>query len=958
MAALVTVAAFALPAAASAATPPNFQESTAFSGLTSPTAVRFASDGRVFVAEKSGLIKVFGSLSDSTATVFADLRTQVHNFWDRGLLGLALHPNFPTTPHVYVLYTYDKDPFSPTVPRWGMPGATSDPCPNPPGANSDGCVVSGRLSRLTASGDVMTGTEQVLIEDWCQQYPSHSQGSLAFGQDGNLYVSSGDGASFTFTDYGQDGDPTNPCGDPPVPAGGVQAPPTAEGGALRSQDVRSLSDPTGLDGTVLRVDPDTGAGVPGNPLFDSSDPNTRRIMATGLRNPFRFAIRPGTNELWIGDVGWISSEEINRLPAHQARNFGWPCYEGTGHQSGYDSANLSLCEQLYSSTGTAGNLVSGTPTAPYFEYDHAAEVVPGESCPTGASAITGLAFYTGNTFPGNYEDALFFADYSRDCIWVMHAGANGLPDVGTLATFVSGAANPVDVQIGPDGALYYPDFIGGTIRRIQHFPGNQPPVAVATASPTSGPAPLTVAFDGSGSTDADPGDAQTLTYAWDLDGDGQYDDSTEESPTHTYSEAGTYTASLRVTDDKNASGTASITIEAGNTPPVPEIAAPEADTTWRVGERIDFAGSATDAQDGTAPASRLDWDLVMHHCPTSCHEHHIQGFEDTASGFFDAPDHEYPSHLELKLTAADSNGSTASTSIDLDPETVDLTLTSSTPGLNLTLNSSTVSAPFTRTVIEGSTNSISAPSPQMLAGQSYAFESWSDGGAGTHNVVADDSSTYTATYTNHAPSAVATADPTSGVAPLTVDFDGTGSSEPDPGDSIVYAWDLDDDGQYDDSSSPTASRTYPGQGSYDAALRVTDDRGATDTDSVTIVASNTLPLGDGGPTLDLEAEARRNQRAAELAIEVSCPTEPCDLTASGRAKGVQFEPRRAQTSMEPGAVEILRLRAVKRHELERLERYLEEGSQRGPVIAKIEIRGTDLMDGGSATERLKVRLKA
>ena len=77
-----------------AAVPPGFTESVAFSGLTAPTAVRFAPDGRVVVAEKSGLVKVFDSLTDSTPTVLADLRTNVHDFWDRGLLGLALDPNF------------------------------------------------------------------------------------------------------------------------------------------------------------------------------------------------------------------------------------------------------------------------------------------------------------------------------------------------------------------------------------------------------------------------------------------------------------------------------------------------------------------------------------------------------------------------------------------------------------------------------------------------------------------------------------------------------------------------------------------------------------------------------------------------------------------------------------------------------------------------------------------------
>ena len=171
-------------------------------------------DGRVFVAEKSGLIKVFANLSDTTPTVFADLRTNVHNFWDRGLLGLELHPDFPTTPYVYVLYSLDA-PIGGVAPRWGVAGMTTDPCPTPPGATADGCVVGARLSRLTASGNAAVGPEIIFLEDWCQQYPSHSIGSLAFGSDGALYVSGGDGASFNFVDYGQDGGPVNPCGDPP-----------------------------------------------------------------------------------------------------------------------------------------------------------------------------------------------------------------------------------------------------------------------------------------------------------------------------------------------------------------------------------------------------------------------------------------------------------------------------------------------------------------------------------------------------------------------------------------------------------------------------------------------------------------------------------------------------------------------------------------------------------------------
>ena len=722
--------------------PTGFQESVVFSGLTNPTAVRFASDGRVFVAEKRGVIKVFDSLTDPTPEVFADLNANVHNFWDRGLLGMTLDPGFPSIPYVYVLYTYDHELGSTApAPRWGSPGVYSDPCPTPPGATADGCVVSGRLSRLQASGNAMTGAEQVLVEDWCQQYPSHSVGTVEFGRDGALYASGGDGASFNFVDYGQDGAPVNPCGDPPGGVGATLTPPTAEGGALRSQDLRTAGDPVSLDGSVIRVDPATGDALPDNPLAAAADGNARRIISHGLRNPFRFTQRPGTDDLWVGDVGWNDWEEINVLsPGGPVENFGWPCYEGAGRQAGYDSANLNICESLYASPGAV--------TAPYHTYHHSNRVVPNETCPTGSSSVAGLDFEFAadqSSYPAEYDDALFFADYSRDCIWVMPKGADGRPAPGLVRTFVAGAANPVNLQVGPGGDLFYVDFDGGTVRRITYTSANQAPVAVATATPTTGSAPLTVAFDGSGSTDPDAGDV--LTYAWDLDGDGAYDDATAARPTYTYTTQGTYTAVLRVTDSQGATATDSVVISVGNTAPTAVIQTPVAGTTWKVGDVLTFSGSATDAQDGTLPASAYRWDLVMQHCPSNCHAHPIQSFVGVKGGSFTAPDHEYPSYLELRLTVTDSGGLTDTRTLRLDPRTVSLSFQTTPGGLSLVVNATSSKASFSRTVIVGSTNTVSAPTPQNKGAKTYRFASWSDGGAQTHTIVAPaTATTYSARY--------------------------------------------------------------------------------------------------------------------------------------------------------------------------------------------------------------------
>ena len=212
---------------------------------------------------------------------------------------------------------------------------------------------------------------------------------------------------------------------------------------------------------------------------------------------------------------------------------------------------------------------------------------------------------------------------------------------------------------------------------------------------------------------------------------------------------GIYTASLRVTDNQGASGTASVKITVGNTPPVAVIGTPKPTLTWQVGQTIKFSGHATDAQDGTLPASALTWAVILHHCvtPTNCHTHLIQTFTGVASGSFSAPDHAYPCWLTIRLTATDSGGLRSTARVRLNPKTVVLTFQTNHAGLKLAVNSTATTAPFSTTVVVGSSNSVSAPSPQTVNHATYYFSSWSDGGAQSHVIVAPATgTTYTATY--------------------------------------------------------------------------------------------------------------------------------------------------------------------------------------------------------------------
>jgi glucose/arabinose dehydrogenase len=756
-------------AAADPALPSGFQDSVVFPNLEQPTNFRFAPDGRVFIAEKTGKILVFENLADTTPEVFADLRTDVYDSGDRGLLGLALDPDFDSgRPYVYALYTFDHILDDPNpAPKWGKKNTTGDPCPDLNGG--DACLVSGRLVRLKAVGDHAEEAageplQQVLAEGWCQQFSSHSIGDLRFGPEGALYASGGDGASFTSADYGQFGDEPNPCGDPPEPAGTALSPPDAEGGSLRAQN------PQVLNGKIIRVNPDTGKGWPGNPLAGSeagtgvAAENEARLVAMGFRNPFRFTFDSQTGELYTDNVGSSEIEELDRFAAPTSLfNSGWPCYEGPERQFQFRDLGLDVCDALYEAEDDGGE-----PTAsPFFYYSHGQSVVPDDECPTEyGSALGGLAFYAGANFPAEYQGALFFSDAVRGCVWVMFPGEDGKPDPDTTVRFMrEGLVYPaVDIEEGPEGNLFYANLSSeepggeGAIHRITYSPGA--PTAKLTATPPYGTSlPLEVTFDASESSEQTD---QALSFDWDLNGDGSFETPGGETRTLTFTQAELEAAeddeeslnkvvAVRIEDPDGNTSVARVTVYPGDSPPQVTIDSPLASTKWAVGDKIELHGSAIDSkgQAMTEPLSYY-WTTRLLHCPTgptTCHAHPLQTFAGVRDGEFLAPEHDYPSYIEITLRVADERGLTASKTIKLEPKAVNLTIASSPPGIELTAGLAQGTSPLPVTAVEGSHVLIAAPETTEIGGKTYTWQGWSDSGERIHTIVAKASTTtYTATY--------------------------------------------------------------------------------------------------------------------------------------------------------------------------------------------------------------------
>ena len=706
---------------AAATLPSGFVSQAVLTGLEYPTVIDWAPDGRMFIALQGGRVRVFHN-NQLLPDDFIDISDQVNHRLDRGLLGLAVHPNFPSDPYVYLLFTYDPP---------GLPGAVNDP----DGLDGDGQRIS-RLIRVEADpaagyNKAKTGTKVVLlgnnstlanigdpadsgaagatvscddsgtpIQDCLpSDSTSHTIGTVMFASDGSLFVSTGDAARFVDVDRR----------------------------ALRAQNLDSLA------GKVLRINPATGQGYSNNPFYDGNLAHNRsRVWSHGLRNPFRFAINPDTDEPFIGNVGWYSWEEIH---TGKGKNFGWPCYEGddsgSARHSGYetDPRTAADCQALY-------GLGLAAVEAPLHAYPH-----PDGG---GGAAVVAGDFYEGTIYPVAYQGALFFADYNSDWMKYLTFDAGGDATVHSFGEDLAQQGGPVQVTMGPDGYLYYVVLFygGGEIRRIRYSADNLPPTSQIDATPTNGGTPLTI--DLSGTSSSDP-EGDPLKYQWAL---GDAMTSSLPSLAHTYGISGVYTVVLTVTDIFSETGIDSVDITVGNSSPTPTIISPTVVTTYGVGDVISLSGIGTDPEDGQLPDSGLEWEGILHH-----NEHIHPGFfrETGKEGTVVMPDHGDQNWLELCLTATDngirSTGGVgvlqATTCIELHPNHVMYTFDTRPSGLLLIYAGLSRTTPFTVQTVVNAQRTVIAP----LTQGSLVFYAWSDGGEPAHMItVATTNQTLVAEY--------------------------------------------------------------------------------------------------------------------------------------------------------------------------------------------------------------------
>lgn len=394
------------------------------SGLAQPVVVTHAFDQRLFIAERAGRIRIVDAAGALLTTPFLDITSRVDSSGgEQGLLGLAFHPNYAVNGYFYVYYTYD-----------------------PPGTNNDRTRIS-RFTRSAGNVNLANAASELILLEFEQPYSNHNAGDLHFGEDGYLYIASGDGGGSYWASVGQ----------APV--------------QMYSQG------PNDLLGKLLRIDVDTPPGgdtgpdctvaggtnysiPPGNAFTNGAGNGCDEIWAFGLRNPWRFSFDRADGSGWIADVGQSQWEEVNRFDAGTVGglNYGWSCFEGAHAASEYyDFYDYTQCQ-------------------PASAYDMPAYALTHS---TSDCSITGGFVYRGVAYtdlPGAY----FFSDYCRPSIRTLTGDPGALSETTVLPA--GAIASPSTFGEDVLGELYVASLSAGTVSRIA---GSEPRPTTAVVSKTS-----------------------------------------------------------------------------------------------------------------------------------------------------------------------------------------------------------------------------------------------------------------------------------------------------------------------------------------------------------------------------------------------------------------------------------------------------------------------------------------
>ena len=438
----------ALPGMVAAQTLPSGFVDEAVVNVGAPTALAFTPDGRMLITTQGGTLRVVknGALLATAAITFNTAATgadpRICTGSERGLLGVAVDPQFASNGYVYLFYTARNGSSCATGAIYGT-GTLYD---------ATGRAVN-RVSRFVlGSNDLINpATETIIVNNMPSPGGNHNAGDLHFGKDGYLYVSIGDGG----TDYAGDsgsGGGNDAARDKHVLTGKI----------LRVTSTGGIPPDNPFVGAGTGVCAVTGATAAGN--------HCRETFAWGLRNPFRIALDPNaaSTRFYLNDVGQGVWEEVDELQA--GADFGWYCREGA-----HDNSTSGKCNPR------PANMID-----PVFEYQHGGTSVPGTTV-SGCNSITGGAFVPNGVWPSAYNGTYLLADYI--CGAMFRIAATGTPAAPITSAFAFatslGANSATSLTFGPylaTQALYYTSYAGGgQIRRVRY--GQTRDVTMQTSPP-------------------------------------------------------------------------------------------------------------------------------------------------------------------------------------------------------------------------------------------------------------------------------------------------------------------------------------------------------------------------------------------------------------------------------------------------------------------------------------------